>query len=214
VVLRNAPRVGSHQPTRRESIGTMSRFDTIRRELEIYLAELDAERNRVQTFLDGTGSILDDSASERLPATTPTPRSVSHVDDARPVVGGDALALRVMAERSDVPHWTAPTLLPVLQGAGWQTAATELPNAVGAILSRLKRNGKLELVSRGIYRLPRPTNAESPKVATSGLSVLDPATQEGGGASGTDTHRVRDDPSSWPAEHLDHDLGAPVGTGA
>ncbi len=83
---------------------------------------------------------------------------------------------------------------------------------VRSAVTYLRRKGQAEPVSRGRWRLilPAPTNAEDPADAAAGSSGLIPVSQEGGGASGTDTHRVRDDHSSWQAEHLDHGLGAPV----
>lgn len=187
----------------------MSRLDVIRRELEAYLAELDAERERVVAFLNGAAPVL---------ATVPDPTGSAVKNSAtsrparadKPAQGGDtAYALSLMTARTDIEEWDTPQLLSVLQENGWTTNAANLPNAVSAILSRLSRAGQVERRSRGRYAVPRPTNAESPAVA--GLSVpLAPAREEGGGADGTDTHRVRDDHSSWQAEHRDHGLGAPV----
>ncbi len=193
----------------------MTRLDVIHRELEAYLAELDAERERVRTFLDGakpvltTGPDLDVARPTTGPASTVLGTSTATLAHKE---GDTAYALRLMSERRDVSTWSAADLLAALTADGWTTGAANHLNAVSAVLSRLARSNQLERRGRGLYAVLRPTNADSP--ALTGLSVLDPATQEGGGASGTDTHRVRDDPSSWQAEHLDHDLGAPVGTGA
>ncbi len=79
-------------------------------------------------------------------------------------------------------------------------------------LFQLRKADEVVQVSPGMHiaRHWRPQNAESPTVGAVGLSDPVPTTREGGGASGTDAHRVRDDTSSGQAEHLDHDLGAPV----
>lgn len=76
-------------------------------------------------------------------------------------------------------------------------------------LPRMEREGRIVRPQRGYYALP--TNAENP--ALTGLSVvLNPATatQEGGGASGTGAHRVRDDSPVRQTDHLAHAFGAPI----
>ncbi len=187
---------------------SMSRRDTIRRELQAYLAELDAERERVRAFLEGTTPVLD---AEDHPATPPVVSKPTRTEpsDSTPGTSGDALALRVMQERTDVPTWTAPTLLPVLLEAGWSTTAVEQTNAVGAILSRLKRAGKIGLVRRGVYVALRPRDAESPADDTAGLSDLSDDPGEEVIPDGNPAHR---DLGPLSDGRLDrgHDHGAPV----
>lgn len=93
-----------------------------------------------------------------------------------------------------------------------ERTADQLRSNIRSTLYQLVQSGELVKQGRGEHIAAKwlSKNAESPTVDAVGLSVPVPAEQEGGGASGTDTHRVRDDPSSWQAEHLDHDLGAPV----
>ncbi len=190
----------------------MSRLDTIRRELQAYLAELDAERERVRAFLDGTSPVVEEASpavTDRHATVPSTAGATAGSVATRAAAGGDALALRLMRERTDVAMWTAPTLLPVLLEAGWQTAAVEQTNAVGAILSRLKRSGRIELVRRGVYRVPSPTYAESPAVDAAGLSDLSDQPGEEVIPDGNPAHRDLG-PSSGGWLDRGHDHGASV----
>ncbi len=194
----------------------MSRLHNLRREAEAYLAELDAERDRVRTFLTGLQAVLDaEPAAATVRASTfdtNTTTDTARATVVRTRTGGDAAhALQLMTARADVEEWDTPALLAAMQAGGWTTDARSPENSVSAILSRLARAGQLERRRRGRYAVPRSTNAESPAVDAAGLSVVTiHDSSEGGDADGTGDHRDHD-PSQG---HRDHAGGAPAVGGA
>ena len=194
----------------------MSRFDVIRRELEAYLAELDAERERVRAFLHGAGSVLaatdgDDTAVGANQTNTRASHSAPQ-EVTRERAGGDtAYALSLMTERRDVESWDTAALLATLTENDWDTNATNRLNAVSAILSRLARAGHLQRVGRGRYAVPRPENAESPTAEAVGLSDKLDLTPEGGEyTDGQGSHHDHREDLAGRDDDRDH-LGAPVG---
>lgn len=180
--------------------------------LRTRLDELDSERTEIVTALDALTHSSSRTADDLV---TPSPKSVALVNEikrnategtVRHAVLDLFNAENKMLSNDEVVAAVAPRFP--------QRPASKLRTNVRSTLFQLVASGDLVKLGRGQHAASkwRPTNAESP--AATGLSVLAPATQEGGGASGTDAHRVRDDSSFWQAEHLVHDLGAPVGTGA
>ena len=194
-------------PTGGGSISNMTRLDGLRREAAEYLAELDAERERVQGFLTGLRPVLDEADTETTPQGTDNIPATTRTA-AR--TGGDAAyALRVMTARADVDEWDTPLLLSTLRADGWTTDARSVENAVSAILSRLARAGQIERRRRGRYAVPRSINAESPAVA--GLSVGSDLAPEGGEhTKGQGSHHDHRDDLAGRNDDRDH-LGAPVG---
>lgn len=190
----------------------MSRLDALRREATAYLSELEAERDRVQTFLTSLRPVLDEpDAVTREPKTTTPKASRSATRDGTPRTGGDAgRALLLMSQRADVAEWDTPSLLAALQADGWATDARSEENAVSAILSRLARAGQIKRRRRGRYAVPRPANADSPTEAV-GLSDELDLTPEGGeytdGQGRHHDHRIDFDGRNGDRDHL----GAPVG---
>ncbi len=171
------------------------------------LDDLRLQRKGAEAFMQRLGldvTVTSDSASGVV-----TPAKARAV---RPVRANSVTGYTGAVADLLVQHPEGIALVEIKENLARQGTSLD-PDQVRSAVTYLRRKHQAEPVSRGIWRsVIRPANADSP--ALTGLSVLVPATQEGGGASGTDTHRVRDDPSSWQAEHLDHDLGAPVGTGA
>lgn len=170
-------------------------------EAEARLAALRQERTAAERFLRRLGVTASDSPQTRPPARSNT----------QPVSGTSNTELVYDLLKQNPDGISLTELRRLLQEAGHEIDSDQVRSSV----TYLRRKRQAEPLMRGTWRLvSAPTNAEGP--ATTGPSVVpNPAvtTQEGGGASGTDTHRVRDDPSSWRAEHLVHDLGAPVRTG-
>jgi hypothetical protein len=190
----------------------MTRLDGLRREATAYLAELDAERARVQSFLTGLRPVLDEPDTTTTPRATDGPRASTSATTRTAHAGGDAgYALRVMTDRADVDEWDTPSLLAALQADGWTTDARSVENAVSAILSRLARAGRIERRRRGRYAVPRLTNAESPTVVAVGLSDVSDQMPEGGeytdGQGSHHDHRVDLGGRNGDRDHL----GAPVG---
>jgi len=202
--------------------GTVSPMTTTTTTFADALAQLDAEisateralddlrlqRKGAEAFMQRFGFDATVTADSASGVVAPASERVVRPVRANSVTGYTGSVADLL-----VQHPEGIALVEIKENLARQGTSIDADQVRSAV-TYLRRKGQAEPVSRGIWRSVSltPTNAESP--AATGLSVLAPATQEGGGASGTDTHRVRDDPSSWQAEHLDHDLGAPVGTGA
>lgn len=189
----------------------MSRLDGLRREAAAYLAELDAERERVQGFLTGLRPVLDEpDTATTTPQVAGLPASTGATTRTARTGGDAGYALRVMTGRADVDEWDTPSLLSAMQADGWTTDARSVENAVSAILSRLARSGRIERRRRGRYAVPRPTNAESPAVEA-GLSDEPDLLPEGGEhTDGEGSHHDHRDDLAGRNGDRDH-LGAPVG---
>jgi hypothetical protein len=179
------------------------------RALQETLAALDEEINAAQARVEelklerqGVHAALKRFASEPSPPQPSTDRSRPPL--ARPVpTYGEGLSERVLS---------------LLRGADAPVSVNEIVDSTGltkdqvrSALGYLKRRGDIERVSRGLWLPTSPTEPDAAPAATTGAASgsIHPTTN-GGGASGTDSHRVRDDDLLSTADHRVHDHGAPV----
>lgn len=109
--------------------------------------------------------------------------------------GLSALVADILREHPDGLHLTQ------IRARAEQRGHTIDSEQVRGGVAYLKRVRRAERRGPGIWRLissktSDPIDAESPTVDAVRLSVPFPMELEGGGANGTGTHRVRDDPSA------------------
>ncbi len=167
-------------------------------EAEARLAALRQERTAAERFLRRLGVTASDSLQTRPPAHSNT----------QPVSGTSNTELVYDLLKQNPDGISLTELRRLLQEVGHEIDGDQVRSSV----TYLRRKRQAEPLTRGTWRLvPAPTNAEGP--ATTGPSAVpNPAatTQEGGGASGTGTHRVRDDSPVRQTDHLAHAFGAPI----
>ena len=175
--------------------------------------ELSDELAEITAALTALGVRVDKTAT-----TYATPSNIRDIDvamrHAPPRVAQKASVRAVVADllRRENRPWSTDEIAGAIRSEYPDTDDDRFRANVRSALYQMKESGDALKVARGVYLAAQwlPPNVEGPEAGTSGPSIPNPTSEEGGGASGTDTHRVRDDHSSWKAEHLDHDLGAPV----
>lgn len=154
-----------------------------------------------------TGALRSLGADDGAPVVAPA-------EDTETRPAGKAVRPAVLELLESVPRsMTIDEIVGMLNGsvrAGRSNA--QFRSTIRTALWTLKNDGLIVAThERGAHIASKwvPQDTEGP-ARDAGPSVPDPADQEGGSARGTDSVRVHDEGSSWPASHRVHDLGAPV----
>ncbi|MDP9397530.1 MAG: hypothetical protein M3P96_06750 [Actinomycetota bacterium] len=168
--------------------------------------ELDAAISQVDRIL----ALLTEDGASTETASTGTGAAAADVRNSAPSPRPGGTRAEILDLVADGHIWHFPAILLGLRARGNDSPE----NSVRSLLTKMvRRDGVLINPSRGAYQLASAaatTDTEGVTADTATPSDLAPAEQEGGGADGTGTNRVRDDNPLWQAIDRDHGHGAPV----
>ena len=135
-----------------------------RKTVEAEMARLDREINERAARKNKLGTLLSLLPPEPVqdgPADDAPPGQTGPADPAGPTGPTGAAkptlpeaVLQVMIEGEPGFWWTADNVLAALGQKGWSPSGKTPKNSVASTLSRLKEEGHLVRVDRGLYRLP------------------------------------------------------------
>lgn len=144
-----------------------------RREVEREIAQLNAEINERAARLNKLQVLL--GLLPTLPQAAASPAVVSQTSIRPSLANGVRL---VMEEFGPDTAWTGDKVLAALSQKGWEPGGKTPRNSVDATLSRLRRDGKVERIGPGTYKLSTASAVEAGAAGNSAATLLDEVAEE------------------------------------